>query len=80
LIDIAGFHFNDFEFVDLSDFISIEQSFFLIIIIYLGLVNECPEPLFKHSILGNYSLEKSNSSISNALNIHVFIKSYYLRP
>jgi len=37
--------------------------------------------LFKHSKLGeNYSLKKSNNSISNSLNTHVFIKDYYLRP
>jgi len=37
--------------------------------------------LFKHFKFGNYFLKKSNSLIFNALNTHVFIKSYsYLRP
>jgi len=39
-----------------------------------GIVNECFWALFKHTKLGNYSLKKSNSSISNILNTQVLIK------
>lgn len=34
---------------------------------------------FKESKLKNYSLKKSNVSISNALKAQVFIKTYYLK-
>jgi hypothetical protein len=37
------------------------------------------EDLIKDFILRNYSLKKSNSSISNVLNAQTFIKIYYLR-
>jgi hypothetical protein len=35
--------------------------------------------LFEDSILRNYSLKKSNSSISHILNAQTFIKIYHLR-
>jgi len=44
------------------------------------LLRSAPMTLFKHSKLRNYSLKRLNCSISNALNTHIFIKSYYLRP
>jgi len=44
------------------------------------LFTSAPGTLFKHSKLENYSLKKSKSSISNALNVQFFLKSYYLRP
>jgi hypothetical protein len=37
------------------------------------------ETLFKEFILRNYSLKKSNSSISHILNAQTFIKIYHLR-
>jgi hypothetical protein len=37
------------------------------------------EDLIKDFILTNYSLKKSNSSISNVLNAQTFIKTCYLR-
>jgi hypothetical protein len=43
------------------------------------LLTSAPGAFFKNSILRNYSLEKSNSSISNALNAQTFIKTYPLK-
>ena len=54
--------------------------FIIIIIIISVLLTSAPGALFKHSKLGNYFFKKSNSSISNALNTQIFIKSYDLRP